>query len=104
MRNKAISVIGFIALIVLFIIGYSYYTKSRVTPDYKEVVEQNDSLNLIVDSLNLQVDTVFVKIVESKERIKVINQNYEKERTVIVIQSTDSDIVFFTEYLSKTFN
>ena len=81
---------------------YSYLQPKEVVPDYQSLVDKIDSLNIELDILKLQKDSLHAVIDSSKVKVKVIEHWYEKELTDITNQSIADDVVFFTEYLSET--
>lgn len=91
---------NFIIAIILIVIGYSIHTPTKQISD-ESVFTTIDSLELVISDLEsqknqieIQTDSIIVEIVKIKD-------NYETKYIDIVNQSVDSDIKFFTEYLSK---
>ena len=70
--------------------------------DTQQLLERIDSLNLEVEKLRIENTRLVSEIDSSEQRVQVIEKWYEKESGIILSQSTDSDIVFFTRYLSET--
>lgn len=71
------------------------------TNNYKELLQHLDSLNVQLDSLKRDRDSLIQAIDTSKARVDTINNWYEKELVNITNQPIASDVVFFTEYLSN---
>lgn len=67
----------------------------------QQLLERIDSLNLEVDKLRNQNTQLVTEIDSSETRVQVIEKWYEKESDIIFNQPTDSDIVFFTKYISQ---
>lgn len=93
--------------IVLIISGFFFWKKcstGKIENDpYNDMVHKVDSLNVKIDSLKIQRDTIFSNIDSSKQRIGLIELQYEKNFNTIINQPVDSDIKFFTDYISETF-
>lgn len=75
--------------------------KKVIANDTQQLLEQLDSLNLEVEKLRNQNTQLVTEIDSSNVQIQVIEKWYEKESDIIFNQSTDSDVVFFKEYLSQ---
>lgn len=69
--------------------------------DTQQLLERIDSLNLEVEKLRIENARLVSEIDSSEQRVQVIEKWYEKESDIVLNQSTDSDIVFFTRYLSE---
>ena len=96
-------IIIFIILSVIIYIVYLGKRESIVNTNYEELVNTIDSLSLCIDSLQTINDSLYNNINDSEENIKIIEHWYEKEYSVILTQPTDSDCMFFSNYLSKYF-
>lgn len=90
-------------IIILILIGICLLLCFNINePELNtELTQKIDSLNTVVDSLKLNRTIIVQKIDSSKNRIKIIKQGYEKERNIIINQSTDSDCMFFENYISN---
>lgn len=92
-------------LIILCLAGLLVWTWLTPTKEpqsnYEELVNRIDSLNSEISWLELERDSLYNVIDSSKVKVDVIEHWYEKELTDITNQSIASDVVFFTEYLSK---
>lgn len=62
-----------------------------------------DSLEHVIDSLKSKRDTLFIIKDSIKKEIIQIEKEYETKYINVDSQSIDSDIKFFSEYLSKNF-
>lgn len=96
----------FIACFISAFIGitlYSYFQPEEKVSnsDYQSLINGIDSLNIELDILKLQNDSLRSIIDSSKVKVKVIEHWYEKELSDITNQSIANDVVFFTEYLSE---
>ena len=96
-------IIIFVILSVIIYIVYLGKRESVVNTNYKELVNTIDSLSLCIDSLQLVNDSLYNNINNSEENIKIVEKWYEKEYHYILTQPTDSDCLFFSNYLSKYF-
>lgn len=54
-----------------------------------------------VDSIRMENDTIIFKIDSINKALTNINVTYEEDKSVIINQPLDSDILFFSRYLSK---
>lgn len=73
------------------------------TSNSDSVLKIVDSLNVELDYLRMEKAELLEKIDTSKVKIKVIEKWYEKKRDIILTQPTDSDCMFFSNYLSEKF-
>lgn len=80
----------------LIVLAYIYNGKQI----YKEVLSTKE-LDTIVNKLHKDNDSIITSINKNKEELIDININYEKTNDSIINQSVNSDIEFFTNYLSK---
>ena len=98
-------IFSILAILIICIGIYFYNSKDKINNpiNHKELLHTIDSLNYKIDSLSLHRETLILKIDSSKNNIKVIEHWYEKEYNTILVQPTDSDCVFFSEYLSTYF-
>lgn len=101
MKNDIL--IHVIIYVVIFIVVIFIYYGIQNERKYIENIhnETIDSLNNIIDSINIENDVLKQQIDSSNNNIQVIEKWYEKEYDTILTQSTDSDCLFFREYLSK---
>lgn len=91
MDRKAITVTGLIICIVIFIGIFAKCRHNSIEPKPYPI----DSLLIANDSLNVCLDSIDMHIID-------INEWYEKTYGIVLNQSTDSDLLFFEGYLSKT--
>lgn len=85
--------------LVILLVGQKI---TEPTNDYQELIHSLDSLNSKLDSLQIEKDSLVQVIDSSKASVEYINKWYEKTLIDITNQSIASDVVFFTEYISKT--
>lgn len=85
-------------ILILLILGIFYHFKARSVVDNRDRI---DTIETQIDSIKVINDTIYITIKETEEKIKVIKQKYEEDRNIVLRQSTDSDIVFFSKYLSE---
>lgn len=92
MERKTWTIIGCLILIIATITIFTCTRKSveSTKTEIDSIKNINDSLQLKVDSIDLKLDS--------------INNWYEKNYNIIINQSVDSDLFFFSEYLSKSSN
>ena len=106
MNKKELIIITCI-IVVLFSIGifFSYKFAKNIENDNNNLITKNtervDSLQSILDTLKTKNVYLENKIDSSKSTIKITKNYYEKKESIILSQSVDSDIVFFSDYLSK---
>lgn len=78
-------------LLLCFIIVVIFY-RCRSTTNVKPT--EIDSIKTVNDTLKLKIDSINKNIIN-------LNINYEKDKSVIINQPLDSDIQFFSRYLSE---
>lgn len=78
-------------LLLCFIIIVVFY-KCRSTTDVKPT--EIDSIKTVNDTLKLKIDSINKNIID-------LNFKYEKDKSIIINQPLDSDILFFSRYLSE---
>lgn len=59
-----------------------------------------DSLQLIIDSLRVNQDTIVIKIIEHDTLLKHVKEQYKKDSAIIVNQSAIDDVEFFQNFIS----
>lgn len=91
---------SYLVLIIVIIVLIGLYFKK---PYKTEIIVDSkvDSLELVIDSLEQENLNLLHKIDSSQNNIKVIEHWYEKEYNIVLTQSTDSDCLFFRDYLSN---
>ena len=92
MERKTWTVIGCLILIIATITIFTC-TRKPIESTKTEI----DSIKNVNDSLQLKVDSI-------DSKLDSINNWYEKNCSIIINQSVDSDMWFFSEYLSKNLN
>lgn len=99
LKKHIISILIFIFALVEA--GYIYYITLECESLYKynnEYIEQIDSLINVIeqrnDSIESKIDTITIELTKNKIE-------YKKELDIVSNYSIDSDMVFFSEYLSE---
>lgn len=77
--------------VLVFLIIFIQCRKTKPVPHINEI----DSLRESIDSIQINVDAI-------NDSLKHLNVDYDSQFNVILHQSVDSDLWFFTDYLSKT--
>lgn len=95
----SILILGFLSILAYEFLKINKET--RPEPNYKELIEHIDSLNNELNILKSERDSLYNRIDSSKVKVTTINNWYEKELINITNQPIASDVVFFSEYLSK---
>jgi hypothetical protein len=105
--SRGVKIAFCVGVLILLIVNLIY---SLQKPKVEVVYVNTDSIRHTVDSLEIQVQHLVIErkeivkvIEESEKKVEVINDEYKKKHNTIVIQPTDSDCVFFSNYLSKEF-
>ena len=75
--------------LVVVIVFYEYRHKKQEVK-----TTEIDSIKVVNDTLKLKLDSITKSIYN-------LNTEYEKDKLTIINQSSDSDILFFSRYLSK---
>lgn len=105
MQNKKIIIIVSFILIILSISLYFIFKPEKkeikIDDKYEMLQHKIDSLENIKDSLNTQKELLLGQIDSSENKVIVIEHWYEKEHNNILTQPSDSDYVFFKDYLSR---
>lgn len=79
-------------VLLCFVVIVVFYECRHTKPEVKPT--EIDSIKVINDSLKLKIDSINKSIFD-------LNTIYEEDKSVIINQPVDSDIEFFTRYLSK---
>ena len=99
-KNLWISIISAVALF-----GCLYYWVVNYSPSApsgnEELLEKIDSLYTKVDSIRRANDSIKVIIDTTEVEIEHVYEKYIQTYDRIVIQSVDSDCIFFSNYLSE---
>jgi hypothetical protein len=90
-----------VAIVLVCILACNIYT--ILTNNNKELTVKVDSLFYKVDSLKSKSNSIRDSIIQIDTTITYINNFYEKSFHTILTQPTDSDCVYFSEYLSSNF-
>lgn len=100
--QKVWKVIFIISITINLVLGFillsgpnTHYTNS------KEYIEKIDSLELVINSLNLKRDSIKERIDTVEISLNRVNTSYEKDRNIIINNSVSDDYFFFSEYLKR---
>ena len=77
--------------ILIFLIIFIQCRKTKPIPHIDPV----DSLRESIDSIQINIDAI-------NDSLQHLHINYDSQFNIILHQSVDSDMLFFTDYLSKT--
>lgn len=100
--NKIILIVALIVFIgVVSYVMYNNFRSTTPNSEYQSLIEKMDSLNIELDILKLQRDSLRNVIDSSKVKVEVIEHWYEKKLTDITNQPIAADVEFFTNYISK---
>lgn len=106
--NKIAIIIAILLALTNGIIIYVYYNwgeNSNTSVEYNKIdslKSKNDSLTKINNILLLKIGSLEKEISSVDSIIGNINKSYEEVRDSIITQPVTDDILFFSEYLSKT--
>lgn len=73
----------------------------RTEEEYKELVQDIDSLSSYIDNITKERDSLSLMIDTAKAKVVIIKKKYEKDYINIANQSIRDDIEFFSDYLSQ---
>lgn len=94
-----------VCVILLVLFAYKFGTnrpcKLLNPPVDTTLLLKLDSINRVTDSIRLVSDSLQRQIDSSKVKVVIIEKEYEKEYIDITNASISDDIRFFSEYLSK---
>lgn len=92
-RSEKILISGLVVcalvIFILFLNNEKSTTIEEVIPPYIEEIKQD---SLFRDSINISNDSI-------ESEIKDINDNYEKEVSIIMSSSDSANLLFFTKYI-----
>lgn len=99
--NKRISIV--VILLAIVLVGSFFFKdeNTSVNPDYQNLTNKIDSLNVELNLLKLQRDSLLNVIDSSKVKVEVIENWYEKELVDITNQPIAADVEFFSNYISE---
>lgn len=99
--NKRINIV--VILLAIVLIGSFFFKdeNTSVNPDYQNLTNKIDSLNVELNLLKLQRDSLLNVIDSSKAKVEVIENWYEKELVNITNQPIAADVEFFSNYISE---
>ena len=101
MQKTTKLIIGVVSIILILLMVIFLLRKEKPIKPYVDLQQELIKLDSQIDSLESKRDTLINQISISKIEVQNIEKWYEETRTVINNQSTDSDIVFFSKYLSN---
>lgn len=90
-------------IIIAIVIGYFYYWVVKYSPrvESDNLLEKMELLSNKIDSIKRANDSIKVIIDTTEIEIEHVYEKYIQVRNHIVVQSVDSDCVFFSNYLSN---
>lgn len=92
-RSEKILISGLVVcalvILILFLNNEKSTTIEEVIPPHIEEIKQD---SLFRDSINISNDSI-------ESEIKDINDNYEKEVSIIMSSSDSANLLFFTKYI-----
>jgi hypothetical protein len=91
------SVVILIGCLYFWIVNYS----PTVPNSDKELLEKINNLTIKVDSIRRANDSIKVIIDTTEVEIEHVYEKYIQTYDRIIIQSVDSDCIFFSNYLSE---
>jgi hypothetical protein len=83
-------------VLIVFPRTCSKSTNNDTTTNYKI-----DSLETKIDSLNHVRDSTIIKIDTINNFIEKVRIEYEKDKHIIITNSTNEDMLFFSDYISR---
>lgn len=90
---------------IILLIGFAYYWVVNYSPrtdsNEEKLLREMELLSNKVDSIKRANDSIKVIIDTTEVEIEHVYEKYIQVRDRIVIQSVDSDCVFFSNYLSN---
>lgn len=101
MQKTTKLIIGVVGVILVLLTAIFLLRKEKPIKSYVDLQQELIKLDSQIDSLESKRDTLINQISISKIEVQNIEKWYEETRAVINNQSTDSDIVFFSKYLSN---
>ena len=101
MQKTTKLIIGVVGVILVLLMAIFLLRKEKPIKPYVDLQQELIKLDSQIDSLESKRDTLINQISISKIEVQNIEKWYEETRAVINNQSTDSDIVFFSKYLSN---
>ena len=90
--------------VILFIAFFSWRIYNYTPPENNsniELIKKINNLERKIDRLSYQRDSLWSIIDTAKVEVIKIHEEYSKVRIDIIHQPVDSDIVFFTRYVSN---
>ena len=81
-----------ILILLCFVVAVVFYKCRHKKQEVKTT--EIDSIRVVNDTLKLKLDSITKSIYD-------LNTEYEKDKSTIINQPLDSDLLFFSRYLSK---
>lgn len=81
-----------ILILLCFVVAVVFYECRHKKQEVKTT--EIDSIRVVNDTLKLKLDSI-------TKSINNLNTEYEKDKSTIINQPLDSDLLFFSRYLSK---
>lgn len=103
MKDKKFLIITII-FVILFIAFISWRLYNYSPPENisnVELIKEINNLERKIDKLSYKRDSLWSIVDTAKVEVIKIHEEYNKVRTNIIYQPLDSDIVFFTRYVSE---
>jgi len=98
-------------VIVLCLIVFNSQKPSEYKKSIKLLTQQKDSLKTVINEREYRIKTLTTKVEQSEQRLDTVNfvraileqklLKYEKDHSHISTMSTDDNIKFLSDYLSK---
>ena len=97
---KKIEIIGII-LLLLGIVGISYWQMQKKLNSIPNTEQIIDSIASKIDSIKVENITLVQKNDSIQVRIVEVERTYEKNTNTILANSVSDDYVFFSEYVAR---
>lgn len=99
--KRALIIVGYLTIIFIGSFILLRTKNTSIVPDYQNLTNKIDSLNVELNLLKLQRDSLLNVIDSSKIKVEVIENWYEKELVDITNQPIAADVEFFSNYISE---
>ena len=99
------SLVALVCIVVTIVLMNEFYVPKdkglRTEEEYKELVQDIDSLSSHINNITKERDSLFTVIDTAKAKVVIIEKKYEKDYIDITNQSIRDDIEFFSNYISQ---
>lgn len=99
------SLVALVCIVVTIVLMIEFYAPKdkwlRTEEEYKELVQDIDSLSSHINNITKERDSLFTVIDTTKAKVVIIEKKYEKDYIDITNQSIRDDIEFFSNYISQ---